>query len=73
MNEQDGYYAIMDKSKKHIKIDAVSGIIYVFDNRNYAEAALAGLMDDGFSDIHDSSVLVDINKIPVDETLNDCY
>ena len=67
MSDPDGYYAIMDKSKKHLKIDTVAGIIFVFENRSYAEKALKGLLDDGFSDLHDGPILVDITKNKVDE------
>ena len=62
MSDANEYYAIMDETKHHIKIDVVTGRLYLFDTKAFAGKELSYLLKDGYGDLHRDPVLVEINR-----------
>ena len=56
------YYAVMDKSKKHIKMDTSTGRIYIFENKIDAVKGLEELTASGWLDLYASVVKVTVTK-----------
>ena len=56
------YYAIMDREKKHIKINFETKRIFVFDTEKSAAIQLRRLLNFGAGDLFENIVKVNISK-----------